>query len=240
MVAAFVIGILASFSATRDLVAWASPVGIQPIHIAFWLLGVGAIYTTIMQGLRIRRFESSSPNVEFDGLSPAQASMGTRQGYFYRLAFKNTAKNPSGQNSTALAMTAHISIFDNGGDMVDDWEGRWAILDEPLSYGEIWQLNRYDLQPNNQQVILDIGFRFQGESQFQGWDNFHYLSVGQPRRCLGIGSYKIRVLLAASNITKKEWWFTLNIPNEPQADDLKQVEIKRIKKPAIHKKDSQP
>jgi len=63
MVAAFLIGIPDSFSATRDFVTWASPYGIQPIHLAFWLLGVGATYTAIIQGIRIRQFEKSHPRI---------------------------------------------------------------------------------------------------------------------------------------------------------------------------------
>jgi hypothetical protein len=55
MVVAFLIGLPDSFSATKELVAWVSPFGTQPIHVAFWLLGMGAIYTTIVQGIRIRR-----------------------------------------------------------------------------------------------------------------------------------------------------------------------------------------
>ncbi len=63
MLAAFLIGIPDSFSATRDVVAWARPLGMQPIHLAFWLLGVGAIYTAIIQGIRIRQFEKSHPRI---------------------------------------------------------------------------------------------------------------------------------------------------------------------------------
>lgn len=63
MFAAFLIGISDSFSATKELVAWASPFGTQPIHVAFGLLGAGAIYTTIVQGTRIRRLERKSPEI---------------------------------------------------------------------------------------------------------------------------------------------------------------------------------
>jgi len=63
MTAAFLIGILGSFSATREFVSWASPWGVQPIHFAFWLLGVGSIYTAITQGIRIRKLENTRPNI---------------------------------------------------------------------------------------------------------------------------------------------------------------------------------
>ncbi len=33
----------------------------------------------------------------------------------------------------------------------------------------------------------------------------------------------------------KDFWFIMNIPNEPQSDNLNQIEIKRIKKPVFHK-----
>jgi hypothetical protein len=63
MVAAFLIGIPDSFTAFRELVAWVSPFGMQSIHVAFWLLGVGAIYTTIIQGIRIRQLEGRLPKI---------------------------------------------------------------------------------------------------------------------------------------------------------------------------------
>ena len=63
MVAAFLIGIPASFTATRDFISWASPWGVQPIHLAFWLLGIGAVYTTIVQGIRIKGLESRRPDI---------------------------------------------------------------------------------------------------------------------------------------------------------------------------------
>jgi len=66
MVAAFLIGIPDSFSATRELVSWVSPYGMQPIHLAFWLLGIGAIYTTIIQAIRIKRFENARPNISVE------------------------------------------------------------------------------------------------------------------------------------------------------------------------------
>ena len=64
MAAAFLIGIPDSFSATKDLVAWAKPYGMQPIHLAFLLLGIGAIYTTITQGLRNKSLESKRPQIQ--------------------------------------------------------------------------------------------------------------------------------------------------------------------------------
>ncbi len=63
MVAAFLIGIPDTFSVARQFVAWASPFGIQPIHLAFWLLGVGAVYTSIIQSIHIKQFEKSHPRI---------------------------------------------------------------------------------------------------------------------------------------------------------------------------------
>jgi len=63
MIAAFLIGVPDSFTATQDFVSWASPWGIQPLHFAFWLLVIGAIYTTIVQGIRAKRLESALPNI---------------------------------------------------------------------------------------------------------------------------------------------------------------------------------
>jgi len=64
MAIAFLIGIPGSFSATRELVSWVSSYGVQPIHLAFWLLGTGAIYTTIIQGIRIKRLESPKTAID--------------------------------------------------------------------------------------------------------------------------------------------------------------------------------
>ncbi len=63
MIAALLIGVPDSLTATQDFVSWASPWGIQPLHFAFWLLGIGAICTTIVQGIRAKRLESALPNI---------------------------------------------------------------------------------------------------------------------------------------------------------------------------------
>ena len=63
MVAAFLIGIPDSFMASKEFVAWASPWGVQPIHFAFWLLGIGVIYTWIFYGIKVRKLEGALPSI---------------------------------------------------------------------------------------------------------------------------------------------------------------------------------
>ena len=69
MVAAFLIGIPSSFTTSGELVSWARPWGVQPIHLAFWLLAIGAIYTAITQAIRINRFEKGKPRLQASLLS---------------------------------------------------------------------------------------------------------------------------------------------------------------------------
>lgn len=192
------------------------------------------------------------PRVDFDGLSPETARLpnvtpdGKREGklgYFTRLAFKNNAKNPSGDNSTAHSLTAEIKVFEshNYNRSVGAWRGRWATKNAPSSYGEITELDKFELEANNQQAILDIGFRLEGGRHFLIWDN--WAAAGNPIRILIMPNrYELQVVLAASNFAKKELWFTLNIPNgpqnDPQTDNINEVEVKRIKKPAVHRKGS--
>jgi hypothetical protein len=63
MAAAFAIGIPDSITATKELVSWVSPWGTQPIHVAFWLLLIGSVYTTITQGIRVKRSENRLPDI---------------------------------------------------------------------------------------------------------------------------------------------------------------------------------
>ncbi len=63
MIASFLIGVPDSFNASKDIVSWASPFGMQPIHFSFVLLSIGSIYTAIIQAVRIRRFENTRPNI---------------------------------------------------------------------------------------------------------------------------------------------------------------------------------
>lgn len=186
------------------------------------------------------------PKVEYDGLSPAKSSiidkvngqlLGT--GYFVRLAFKNNAKNPSGENSTANSTTAFIKLIDKTGNVIDSWEGRWANNGEPSSFPNKWEADKLKLEANNQQAILDIGYRLIGENRFCGWDNGRYFGA-PPRKYINPGSYEIHITLAASNYKKREWRFSLFIPNEPESDNMWQVQIKPVKKPKFRKAGSQP
>ncbi len=43
--ASIVIGVLDAPDATRGIVAWVSPTGAEPIHVSFWLLAFGVMWT---------------------------------------------------------------------------------------------------------------------------------------------------------------------------------------------------
>ena len=166
------------------------------------------------------------PKVEFQGLSLAMTefvptdigSTGLRQGYFTRLVFKNNAKYPSGDGSTAHQLVATITVFDADKKKVDEWGGRWANTDPPTSHGEKWLVDRIDLPANNQEAILDIGLRLGGDSYFQGWENGWHLRL-PPRKHIEPGKYKVQVILGASNFKAKTWQFSLENPIEPQSDE---------------------
>ena len=188
----------------------------------------------------IREIDSAiqpHPKIEYDSVSPDKAQLTDivnmqRLGiaYFVRLAFKNNAKNPSGDNSTADSTTASIRVIDKNRNVIDSWNGRWANNGEPDSFPNEWAAAKLDLAANNQQAILDIGYRLIGDNRFQGWDNGRYFNAPQ-RKLIDPGSYEVQVTLAASNYKKHEWQFSLFIPNEPQSDNLEQVKILLIKKP---------
>jgi len=174
------------------------------------------------------------PRVEFNGFSPAitevmyfeKGAGFLKPAYFVRLAFKNNAKNPSGVESTAQALTASITIFDKSRKTIDAWEGRWANQEHPCDSDGIWLLNRIDLPANNQEAILDIGFRHRGRQEFEGWDNKRLCGLLE-RKSIKPGFYKLQVTLAASNFKKKDFRFNLTIPEEPQSDSY-QVQIEAI------------
>jgi hypothetical protein len=234
MVAAFLIGIPDSFSASREFVAWASPLGMQPIHLAFWLLGIGAIYTTIVQGLRIKRFELSSPNVEYETVD----SLPFQEAYYVRLVFRNNVVYPSGHISTSQSTKARITIFQTNGLSLDSWDGRWAENDWPTSYGDITEKNKRDIIAGDP-AILDIGARIDGQVQFKGHYNRRPESPEPPRKLLNPDSYYVLVEIWAANMGARESWFTLQIPNIPQSNDAEQVKITPTMKPVFGKVDSQ-
>ena len=61
--ASLVLGGLSSPEATRDVVAWASPWGIEPLHLAFWLLAFGAVWTAVAQAVTNRRLDQRRPRI---------------------------------------------------------------------------------------------------------------------------------------------------------------------------------
>jgi len=189
----------------------------------------------------------SSPNVGFDSVSPGRgpawavdsdSKLVQKYGCYLRLVFRNNVKSPSGEGSTAKGTTAAIGVLASDNSIVDSWNGRWANTNAPQSYGDIWVKNRYDI-PANETAILDIGFRMEGELQFQGHDNRHVSYPQPPRKRLEPDSYYLQVELRASNMGVKKFWFVLDIPNLLQSNDLNQVKIKPIKRPLICKEGSQ-
>jgi hypothetical protein len=234
------------------LSAAAAGVGFDVTGTSLWGLSSGAlrimIFVTfgVFVGLTIWRegelWLAPRPNVQYDGLIPDRGPVTTtylnratkiKIGYFFRIALKNNARNPFGANSTAEAMTASVDVYADG-KVVDSWVGRWPANHEPRSYPEKFQADRLDLPANNQQAILDIGMRYEGEEIWQGWDNGHYFG-GESRPSLQPGCYTLRVTIAPANCMTKELWFELKVPNIPQSDDTKQVVLTYIKKPKLHK-----
>jgi len=113
---------------------------------------------------------------------------------------------------------ATITVFDKNGEIVDKWEGRWANTDPPASYGDKWLADRIDLPPNNQEAILDIGLRLGGAFYFQGWENGFHIDL-PPRKHIEPATYKVQVILGASNFKAKIWWFNLEVPTKLQIDE---------------------
>ncbi len=142
--------------------------------------------------------------------------------HFVRLTFLNKARTPSGAESTAKAMTALVRIDDRQSGEIDFWEGRWANNDKPYDVPSKWSADRLDLDANNQEAILDIGLRYEGDAEFYGWDNGperHSREEGPSARGpIGPGSYNLQVKLAASNMRERSWRFMLNIPQGFQSD----------------------
>jgi len=211
------------------------------------LIAFGTFF--ILTGWReVDAFLQPHPRVEYAGLFPTsirrleyRVKYGTYEvhdGYFVRLVFQNKAKNPSGQQSTAQDLAARITVFQNG-QQIDAWDGRWANSDRPTTTGDITRLNGFELKANGQEAILDIGFRFHGEKDFWGFDNLHYLEQSPSRIPIKPSVYILKATLGASNWQKRTWSFALNIPDEAQSDDIRQVQIEPIKKPAFRKGGSQ-
>lgn len=224
----------------------ASLMGLASNNLRFMILIAFAVFFILTGWREIEIILRPRPRIEFDGLEPSKALVSNLRngqqvidtGYFIRLAFKNNASNPSGKNSTALSSTAFIKIFDNSGNIVDSWEGRWANNGEPNSFPNKWEADKLNLEANNQRAILDIGLRISGTVNFQGWDNGRYFDAPE-RSMLPPNIYSVQVTLAASNYKKRNWWFSLIVPNEPQKDVLNQVQINHITKPKIRKLKSQ-
>jgi hypothetical protein len=168
---------------------------------------------------RAKQLERSRPSIVFSELSPASSILVPikKLGYFTRLNFINNCAYPSGDSSTAHDLSASIQIVGKDGS-VDTWDGRWANTDEPKAYGEIWSLNRLELPANNQRATLDIGFRYEGEKAFIGWDNAHFLNIGPPRVPVKPGQYDLLITIAASNMEQREFVFYLTVPDEPQSE----------------------
>lgn len=194
---------------------------------ALFAFGVAILITFVRE---IDSAQQPRPRVKYAGLSPATVSMPAL--YFARLLFQNKSKTPFGRTSTAQELTASIAVRSKQA-VVDEWDGRWANTDRPTTTGDIWKLNKLDLPANTQQATLDIGYRVEATLEFKGWDNLHYFE--DKRVPIKPGHYVLQVKLGAANWKQRDFWFTLDIPNEPQSSDLNQVQIKSVKKSAIRK-----
>lgn len=168
---------------------------------------------------RARLLENERPSIVFSGFSPDASILRpiNKRAFFTRIKFANNRAYPNGDNSTAHDLTAQIKIIDKNEQLVDAWEGRWANTDAPGSTGDIWIKNRINLPANNQMAILDIGYRLEGKNEFVGWDNTQHFNL-KKRASLKPGDYKLEVMLGASNMELREFYFALTIPDIPQSE----------------------
>ena len=228
-----------------------SLLGIKPDAFRNWAYISFAVFLGLTLWRDIEAFLRPHPNIIYDGVSYEKASAmkqettdswARRPAYFTKLSFKNKAKNPSGEESTAKSTTASVTIYDDKGKLIDSWEGRWANNSEPFDYPSKMIEDRLDVETNNQSAILDIGLRFEGDTEFYGWNNHQNLFGfgGFIRDKIKPNQYELQVTLSASNMKEKTWGFTLDVPNDPQGDKPNQVKIIQIKKLKFHKEGSQP
>ncbi len=180
--------------------------------------------------IRADTIGNSQPDVVYNS-QDRQAYMGH---CYIRLVFKNQVITPLAKHSTSQDTRAHIWVYTNTGDLIDDWDGRWADSEYPATYGDILRLNKLDIIANDT-AKLDIGARAIGHVQFKGHYNRHAESPEPQRKLLEHGSYYIRTDLWAANMAKRETWFTLEVPDVPQSNDLAQVKITPTTKPAFGK-----
>ncbi len=190
------------------------------IALISFLVFVGIVgYGWVGAENRARRLEYARPSVVFSNLSPTTTTLSPiiKRAFFTRLEFVNNTAYPTGDNSTAHDLAANITVIGKDGRLIDTWDGRWANTNEPQTSGEIWSLNRIELPANNQRATLDIGYRLEAEKIFKGWDNAHFLGASQ-RVPIEPGSYKLQVILAASNMEQRDFEFSLTVPDEPQSE----------------------
>ena len=140
--------------------------------------------------------------------------------YSTRLIFRNTAKNPSGDESTAQSLTAEVKILSRQ-IVVDSWAGIWANNDKAYDYPSTLAMNELHLKANNQPGILDIGFRYEDKAEFYGWDNNVDQRIKEsPSRRMAIspGTYELELKIMATNMKKKTWYFSLDVPQSVQSE----------------------
>jgi hypothetical protein len=184
----------------------------------FVIFAIILYYNWFASENRVKSLESVRPSAVFHAFSPATAVLTpiNKLGFFTRIDFSNNTSEPTGDASTAQALSAFIRVIGENGE-VDAWDGRWANTNAPTTVGEIWTLNRIDLPANNQRATLDIGCRVEGEKEFYGWDNAHFFTASHRVR-IPPGQYELRVTLAASNMGQRDFEFRLIIPDALQSE----------------------
>ncbi|MFC1965712.1 hypothetical protein ACFLWI_02025 [Chloroflexota bacterium] len=154
--------------------------------------------------------------------------------------YKNDVACPAGDISISKHTRAKIEVFNLGGDLVHSWIGRWADNRWPRDYEDIDLQNQRDINPRDS-ARLDIGYRINGEAEFKAQYNWLPSSPEPQIKVLEPSSYYVRTLLWATHMEERESWFTLQIPNVPQSDDLRQVNLISIAEPIMFDKgDSRP
>ncbi|MCH8814100.1 MAG: hypothetical protein IH957_03240 [Chloroflexi bacterium] len=208
--------------------------------IAFVALGAFVALTVVREG---QIFLDPRPRVEYSGLSPAtnpvtiryQHANGnwkteTKRGSFHRIRVQNRAHDPSGDESVAKDLSARIELRDSGG-LVESWMGRWSDQKEAEDLGEKWELDRIDLPPNGQEATLDIGVNYVGEPGFFRWDNSRFVGDYNAERRMG-SRYEVWVLLKASNMSEREFRFSLE--SEPDSEMRLLPMIRRWRSWSVH------
>ena len=166
MAVAAVVGGLSTIAGTREFVSWASPYGVEPIHLAFWVFAVGSVYTVAGLYLRVRRLENRSPDIVVRSCP---------EDNFARLDVENVGG--------VGILSASAQMVENGALAGSPWPIRWRRSkekDAELKNGEHGILDIASVARLGSAPIKIIGETT--EPEIEVWVSFytpeHYAGVG--------------------------------------------------------------